>query len=68
VDHCHCFLARLSFRVAPFIAVPILALHFISHLLSLSGSFHFLRLASGLQALTLPTFVTVRLADLLKLD
>ena len=40
-------LLLFSFGVAPFITIPILAFHLISHPLSLSGSFDFLRLASG---------------------
>jgi len=35
------------FGVDPFITIPILDFHLISHPLSLSGSFHSLRLASG---------------------
>jgi len=41
------FSSCFSFGVAPFITIPILAFHVISHLLSLSGCFDFLRLASG---------------------
>ena len=41
------FSSCFSFRVAPFITIAILAFHLISHRLSLSGSIHFLQLASG---------------------
>jgi len=50
LDLCGSFLffsRCFSFGVAPFITIPILAFHLISQPLSLSGSFHFLRLASG---------------------
>jgi len=49
LDLCTSFLffsGCFSFRVAPFITIPILAFYLISHPLSLSASFHFLRLAS----------------------
>jgi len=36
-----------SFRVAPFITITILAFDLLSHPLSIIGSFHFQRLASG---------------------
>jgi len=50
LDLCGSFLffsSCFSFGVASFITIPILAFHLISHPLSLSGSFHFLRLLSG---------------------
>jgi len=68
VDQAHSFVARFSFGVAPFLGFHILALHLISHLLSLTGTFHFARLESRLRALAVPTFVKVPLAALLKLD
>ena len=48
------FSSCFSFGVAPFITIPILPFHLISHPLSLSGSFHFLRLASGPEPLHYP--------------
>ena len=68
MDYSHSYLDRFSFGVVPFIAVAILASHHISHILSCSGRSHLLRVGSRLRALALPTFVTLRLADLLKLD
>jgi len=56
-DLCGSFLFFSSsfwFGVAPFITIPILAFHLISHLLSLSGSFHFLPLASWPEPLPYP--------------
>jgi len=50
LDMCGSFLffsSCFSFGVAPFIPIPILAFYLISHPLSLSGRFHFVRLASG---------------------
>jgi len=49
LDLCESFLffsSCFSFGVAPFITIPILVFHLISHPLILSCSFHFLRLAS----------------------